>query len=94
MEKHDIPKITETKLQDIPKIDFGNKRMVLNPNHNFVEKITKRINMNDGYCPCQPKVEESNYTMCPCIPFVKEGKCCCKLYITIEDAENYRNENK
>lgn len=94
MEKPNVQNITDTNLQDIPAIDFGNKRLVLNPNHDFVEKITKRINMNDGYCPCQPKVEESNYTMCPCVPFLKEGKCCCKLYIDIEDAEKYRSENK
>lgn len=55
----------------------------LNPNREYVDKIITGTLKKDGHCPCRVDVNES--TLCPCDKFIEEGKCCCKLFIPIED---------
>lgn len=47
-----------------------------------VNKILDAIDKADGYCPCQPKAED---TKCHCSDFVKNKKigetCICKIYV-------------
>ena len=53
----------------------------LNPNAKFVEKITKRIIMNDGFCPCNQGETPIEDTKCPCVKYITTQECCCTLYI-------------
>lgn len=55
----------------------------LNPNREYVDKIITGTLKKDGHCPCRVDVNES--TLCPCDRFIEEGKCCCNLFIPIED---------
>lgn len=52
----------------------------LNPNKKVVESITKRIEMNNGLCPCvQP--EDGLDKLCPCERYRLHDRCCCGLYV-------------
>ena len=55
----------------------------LNPNREYVDKIIIGTLKKDGHCPCRVDVNES--TLCPCDRFIEEGKCCCKLFVPIEE---------
>lgn len=59
-------------------------RMILNPNKELVDKVLKRIRLNDGRCPCQP-ISEDIDTRCPCSDFFEHHKCHCSLFIQAED---------
>lgn len=67
---------------------------MLNPNINYVRNIIKKIEENDGYCPCQVLKDDSS--KCPydimhlpekitstllCINGKNNKECYCKLYI-------------
>ena len=54
-----------------------------NDNIEFVQKLTKKIIENKGFCVCQVKQDET--TMCPCDKLIKEGNCCCKLFVKVEE---------
>lgn len=41
----------------------------LNPDGAFVRNLKKRINQNNGYCPC--KLLKTPDTKCPCMDFRK-----------------------
>ena len=56
--------------------------VILNQNTNLVDKITRRIKINNGYCPCQ--IEKTQDTICPCKPLKKYGICHCNLYTKVE----------
>ena len=56
----------------------------LNPNKEHVMKIINGNLNKQGHCVCQVKQDES--TMCPCDKLLKEGNCCCKLFIKVEEA--------
>lgn len=53
----------------------------LNPNEKIVNGIIKGINRCDGDCPCNNDAEELH---CPCSNYRLKDKCCCKLYVKIE----------
>ena len=77
--------VAETIFDEVVSIFEPNQktpRMMLNPNPTVVEKVMKRIWMNDGYCPCQP--EQTPDTKCPCTDFYK-GECHCHLYLKSEE---------
>lgn len=57
------------------------KKLILNPNKDIVQKVLESIYKNDGHCPCQ--FEKSDNTLCPCDDFYK-GECHCKLFIERE----------
>ena len=52
----------------------------LNPNNKIVNNILKRIDANDGLCPCDNDSEDKH---CPCSNFRLKDKCCCGLFVKI-----------
>ena len=57
-------------------------KLILNPDHDLVSKITARINKCHGCCPCQPITPDTD-TRCPCADFYN-GICHCSLFIPAE----------
>lgn len=55
----------------------------LNPNSEHVDLIIEGLKNKGGYCPC--KVQKTIENMCPCDDFISTGKCCCKLYVKVEE---------
>lgn len=76
--------IINDKVMDVAGVNINPiepvHRMILNPNKKVTDAIIKRIYMNDGYCPCQPR-DETIDTRCPCPDFTGKGKCHCKLFV-------------
>ena len=56
---------------------------VLNPNDKIVNSIFKRIEANDGECPCHNPGETKEDRMCPCNSYLEHDKCCCGLYLKL-----------
>ena len=50
----------------------------LNPNDKIVNAILKRVELNDGLCPCHNECEDK---MWPCSGYRLDNKCCCGLYV-------------
>lgn len=46
------------------------------------DTIMARLEMNDGYCPCQPS--KTHDTLCPCKYMRKYNTCRCGLYVKAE----------
>lgn len=57
----------------------------LNPNDKVVNSILKRVEKNDGECPCANPGETKEDRTCPCKEYRENDHCCCKLYILVED---------
>lgn len=53
--------------------------MKLNPDKEVVKKIIKKIQENDGYCPCM--IIKNKDTKCPCKNKRENSICVCGLYI-------------
>jgi ferredoxin-thioredoxin reductase catalytic subunit len=60
-------------------------KMILNPNEKVVNAIKKRLIITNGQCPCLPEIEWNNDTRCPCKKMREEDKCCCQLFIKLEE---------
>ena len=56
----------------------------LNPNQKIVSNITRLIKNNNGMCPCAHP-ENDGDLHCPCESYRLRDKCCCKLYIKVND---------
>lgn len=52
----------------------------LNPNEKIVNAIKKRLELNNGYCPCDQGETPKEDTQCPCKKYVETHYCCCTLY--------------
>ena len=50
---------------------------IVNPNEKVVNAIIKRINKNNGNCPC---VNDSIDKHCPCSNYREKDYCCCGLF--------------
>lgn len=50
---------------------------VLNTNDKIVNSILKRVEENNGLCPCQNNSEDKH---CPCSNYRLLNYCCCGLY--------------
>jgi len=57
---------------------FIKEGWMLNPNEKIVKAITKRIELNEGHCPCH---NESEDTTCPCTDYREHNTCHCGLYV-------------
>ena len=57
---------------------FRKEGWQLNPNDKLVNAILKRIEMNDGECPCENNSENKH---CPCSDYRDNDICHCTLYI-------------
>ena len=53
----------------------------LNPNDRTVNAIIKRIEMNNGECPCSNTAFDKK---CPCSDYREKDKCHCNLYVRTE----------
>lgn len=56
---------------------------VLNPNDKIVNSIIKRIEKNDGECPCANPGKTHEDRLCPCYSYRENNKCCCGLYLKL-----------
>lgn len=54
---------------------------ILNPNDKIVSNILKRIEKNDGECPCNNPGKTREDRMCPCKHYREDNVCCCTLYV-------------
>ena len=54
---------------------------ILNSNDKIVNSILKRVEENNGLCPCQNDSEDKH---CPCSNYRVLDHCCCGLYKKIE----------
>lgn len=77
----------------LPLFDtYNDTRMILNPDPDEVNRITKAINDNNGYCPSKGKVYDVESLRpddrCPCPGFIVHGKCECGLFIPKEIPHN------
>lgn len=53
----------------------------LNPNDRIVNAILKRVEKNNGECPCENKSIDKH---CPCTDYRVNDVCHCGLYVKIE----------
>lgn len=53
----------------------------LNPNDKVVSSIIKRVEKNNGNCPCKSEARDKK---CPCSDYREEDNCHCTLYIKKE----------
>ncbi|MBS5519643.1 MAG: hypothetical protein KHX13_04840 [Acidaminococcus intestini] len=53
--------------------------MKLNPNKEHAEVVLKKLEANQGYCPCLPVKNKD--TLCPCKYLRKFQACRCGLYV-------------
>lgn len=58
---------------------------VLNPRDKVVNSIIKRIEKNDGECPCANPGETREDRLCPCKMYKENDKCCCGLYLKLQN---------
>lgn len=56
---------------------------MLNPNDKVVNAILKRVELNNGECPCHNDCEDKH---CPCECYRIYDKCHCGLYV--KESEN------
>lgn len=56
----------------------------LNPNEKIVKGITKLLEKNDGLCPCIHPMNDGD-THCPCESYRLRDKCCCNLYVKLDN---------
>jgi len=59
---------------------------VLNPNDKIVNAILKRIEANEGKCPCWGASSMDNH--CPCEEYRLNDVCHCTLYIKKEEHDD------
>ena len=57
------------------------KGWILNPNDKIVNAILKRVELNNGECPCQNNSSDKH---CPCTNYRDKNLCHCNLYIKSE----------
>lgn len=58
---------------------------VLNPRDKVVNSIIKRIEKNNGECPCANPGETHEDRLCPCTMYRENDKCCCGLYLKLQN---------
>lgn len=64
---------------------FEKPGWILNPNEKVVNAVLKRVEKNDGECPCVNPGETREDRLCPCKSYVEDDYCCCKLYVPVKD---------
>jgi ferredoxin-thioredoxin reductase catalytic subunit len=60
----------------------------LNPNSKVVNAILKRIDTNDGECPCVNPGKTREDRMCPCKEYRENDICHCGLYVKINNGSS------
>lgn len=54
---------------------------MLNTNKKVFNAVLKRIEKNDGYCPCYQENVDKEDTKCPCKHYIDTHNCHCTLYL-------------
>lgn len=62
-------------------VQVENKTFKLTDNEAVKNAIIKRLEIKNGYCPCNPATTDDY--KCPCLKMRIDGKCCCGLYIEV-----------
>ena len=55
----------------------------INPDSHLVDMIIKRVEANDGLCPCHHP-ENDGDLHCPCESYRERDHCCCNLYVKLK----------
>lgn len=55
------------------------KKLILNPDAQYVDNLKKCIKENGGYCVCMLIKDDNTY--CPCKQKRENNRCICRLYI-------------
>ena len=61
------------------------KNYRINPDKKYVSTIIEGLEKKNGHCPCSVNVDDT--TLCPCDEFISVVICKCKLYISMNEAE-------
>lgn len=59
-------------------------KIIKNPNKEIFDEVTKAVQENDGYCPCE--LQKNEDTKCMCKNFKEqniEGECHCGRYVKV-----------
>lgn len=59
----------------------------LNSNDKTVNAILKRIEINNGECPCNNSGKTREDRLCPCKEYIDNDTCHCTLYVKNEAGE-------
>lgn len=63
-------------------------KIIRNPDSKVYDEVTKAVQDNDNYCPCE--IMKSADTRCPCKIFREQttaGECHCGRYVKIEEEQ-------
>jgi hypothetical protein len=63
---------------------------MINPDKEIADDIRRRIDENDGYCPC--RIDKTPDTICPCKEFRETQECICGLYVKSAEEEPEEKE--
>ena len=63
---------------------------MLNPNDKIVNAIIKRIELNNGMCPCHAEGDLAD-RFCPCKEYRENDVCHCTLYVKKNDTKNSKH---
>lgn len=66
---------------DIPILETNTHK--LNPNLKVRNAILNRLQITEGYCPCNQGDTPKEDTKCPCRSYRENNYCCCNLYTKI-----------
>lgn len=55
------------------------KKMIINPDQEYVAQMREAIKKNNGFCPCI--VSKTKDSICPCKDFRENKICHCELYV-------------
>lgn len=60
-------------------------KIMINPNTEIFNEVSKKVKENNGYCPCQ--IVKNEDTKCICKEFREqqvEGECHCGMYVKVK----------
>ena len=60
----------------------------LNPSDKVVNAVLKRLEMNQGLCPCHTQGEKVSDRLCPCAEYRTKDICHCTLYVPEDESED------
>ena len=60
-------------------------KIMINPNTEIFNEVSKKVKENNGYCPC--RIVKNEDTKCICKEFREqqvEGECHCGMYVKVK----------
>jgi ferredoxin-thioredoxin reductase catalytic subunit len=61
---------------------------ILNPNDRVVNAIMRRIEINEGECPCANPGKTMADRLCPCKDYRENDVCHCTLYVKKDECND------